>query len=99
MTNLLICYEVLDGKGRRRRRRKGNTIDFFPVMVEREDSGEDVVRERHGLRGGLQHHADKFFNISNEEAVRGASDPLPGEMVFNFSGSPPKHHDHLQNKH
>jgi hypothetical protein len=82
-----------------KKEKKKNTIDFFPVMVEGEDSGEDVVRERHGLRGGLQHHPDKFFDISNEETVRGASDPLLGEMVFNLSGSPPKQHDHLKQKH
>lgn len=52
------------------------TIDFFPVMVEGEDSGEYIVRERHGLRGCLQHHPHKFFDVSNEETIRGSSDPL-----------------------
>ena len=29
------------------------TIDFLPMMVERKNSGENIVRERHGLRRSL----------------------------------------------
>ena len=72
------------------------TINFLPVMVEGKDSGENVVGERHGLRRGLQHHANKFLNVSNEETIRGASDPLLGEMAFNFSGSPPEQDSELE---
>ena len=59
-------------------------------MVERENSRNDVVRKTHGLRRGFKHHPNKLFNISNEEVVRRTSNPLFGEMGFNFSGSPPK---------
>lgn len=65
------------------------TIDFLPVMVEGKDSGENVVGERHGFGGGLQHHGDKFLNVANEETIRGSSDSLLGEVALNFSGSPP----------
>lgn len=69
------------------------TVNFLPVMVEGKDSRENVVREiRHGLRGSLQHHGHKFFNVSNEETIRGSSDTLLGEMAFNFSRSPPEQH-------
>lgn len=68
-------------------------------MVEGKDSGENVVGERHGLRRGLEHHADKFLNVSNEETIRGSSDPLLREMPFNFSGSPPEQDSELQQKH
>ncbi|KAH0970390.1 hypothetical protein GBA52_022546 [Prunus armeniaca] len=64
-------------------------------MVKRKNSGENIVRGgRHGLRRGLDHHPHKFLNISNEETVRGSSDPLLPKMFLNFSGPPPKQHCH-----
>lgn len=70
------------------------TIDFLPVMVKGEDSGEDIVGEsRHGVRRGLQHQAHKLCHIPNEETVRGSPYVLFGKMDFDLSGSPP-HHSH-----
>lgn len=74
------------------------TINFLPVMVEGEDSGENVVRERHGLRGSVEHHAHKFSDIANEEAIRGSSDSLPREMALDFSGPPPEQDSKLKDK-
>lgn len=85
-----------------RRRRRRSTINFLPVMVEGEDSRENVVREWHGLRGSLEHHANKFFHVSNEETIRGSSDSLLGEMAFNPSRSPPEQHcnpEHEEHEH
>jgi len=72
------------------------TINFLPVMVEGKDSGENVVGERHGFGRGLQHHGDKFLNVSNEETIRGSSDALLGEVALNFSGSPPEEDGELE---
>lgn len=72
------------------------TINFLPVMVEGKDSGENVVGERHGFGGGLQHHGDKLLNVANEETIRGSSDALLGEVALNFSGSPPEEDGELE---
>lgn len=73
-----------------------STIYFLPVMVEGENSGEYVVRERHGLGRSLQHKTHELFDIAYEETIRRASNPLLGKMVLYLSGSPPKQHHHLQ---
>lgn len=68
-----------------------NTVDFLPVVIEGEDSGEDVVRERRdGLRGSVEHHGDEFVDVANEEAIRGASEALLREMTLDFHRSPPQ---------
>lgn len=78
------------------KKRRKNTIDFLPVMVEGKNSWENVVGERHRLRRSLQHETHNLFNIAYEETIRGASNPLLGKMEFHLSGSPPKQHYHLQ---
>jgi len=67
-------------------------------MVEGKDSRENVVRERHGLGGGFEHHCHKFFNISDEETIRGSSYSLFGEMSFNFPWCPPESECELEQK-
>jgi len=81
-----------------RGKKKEGTVKFLPVMVEGKDSRENVVRERHGLRRGFEHHSHKFLNISNEETIRGSSYSLVEEMSLNFPWSPPERECYLEQK-
>lgn len=65
------------------------------MVVERENSGENIVRKRRKRhRRGLEHKATDFFSIANEEMIRRAFDSLLTEMLFDFSRSPPQPYNH-----
>lgn len=68
-----------------------DTVKLVPVMVEGEDSGEDMMREREdGFGGGVKHHGDNLVDVADEETIRRASYSLPPEMALDFAGSPPQ---------
>lgn len=74
------------------------TINLLPVMVEGEDSREDVVGVSHGLGGGLPHQTHNLLEIPNEEPIRRPSYPLLGKVFLHLPRPPPQQNGNFQHQ-
>ena len=76
------------------------TVNFLPMMVKREDAGENIVGEiGHRTGGSGEHHRVEFFEVTDEETIRRAANSLAEKVCFYPSGLPPQGHGHLDSKY